>query len=213
MEIHKINLGRTCFNRVGRKSETNNTFFGPCNKIEIIRTEIGNFPSNTVIKINSSHQMKTIHIRQMIELVINLLTSYIISFNLGCILSLYHFPSNTFSQKYHSVTNTEYKAGEDCGATCCKKHEHLTKYTLKYHKMEHITLSIKGYKSRAQNNVLLNSTANATDICVPESKKIVECICLNLVCYFLIILQLVCGNGDVYLSRIGYSSSRDVTGY
>ena len=26
-EIHKINLGRTCFNRVGRESETNNIFF------------------------------------------------------------------------------------------------------------------------------------------------------------------------------------------
>ena len=28
-EIHKINLGRTCFDRVGRKSETNNIFFRP----------------------------------------------------------------------------------------------------------------------------------------------------------------------------------------
>ena len=27
LEIHKINLGRTCFDRVGRKSETNNIFF------------------------------------------------------------------------------------------------------------------------------------------------------------------------------------------
>ena len=27
-EIHKMNLGRTCFDRVRRKSETNNTFLG-----------------------------------------------------------------------------------------------------------------------------------------------------------------------------------------
>ena len=27
LEIHRINLGRTCFDRVGRKSETNNIFF------------------------------------------------------------------------------------------------------------------------------------------------------------------------------------------
>ena len=27
LEIYKINLGRTCFDRVGRKSETNNIFF------------------------------------------------------------------------------------------------------------------------------------------------------------------------------------------
>ena len=29
LEIHKINLGRTCFDRVGRKSETSNIFFRP----------------------------------------------------------------------------------------------------------------------------------------------------------------------------------------
>ena len=29
LEIHKINLGRTCFDRVGRKSVTNNIFFRP----------------------------------------------------------------------------------------------------------------------------------------------------------------------------------------
>ena len=28
-EIHKINLGLTCFNSVGLKSETNNIFFRP----------------------------------------------------------------------------------------------------------------------------------------------------------------------------------------
>ena len=28
-KIHQINLGRTCFDRVGRKSETNNIFFRP----------------------------------------------------------------------------------------------------------------------------------------------------------------------------------------
>ena len=29
MEIHKINLGRTCFDRVSPKSEMNNIFFRP----------------------------------------------------------------------------------------------------------------------------------------------------------------------------------------
>ena len=29
LEIYKINLGRTCFDRVSRKSETNNIFFRP----------------------------------------------------------------------------------------------------------------------------------------------------------------------------------------
>ena len=64
--------------------------FPAATKLKIIRTEIVNFLCNTVIKNNSSHKMKTSHIRQMIVINLSLDITYMILVGWSCFLNIYY---------------------------------------------------------------------------------------------------------------------------